>query len=304
MAGNAIEYAQVFQEELDYHMLAKATTGWMELNSELIKYNGGNEIKIASLALDGLANYNRRTGFPEGDINLSFETHKFTQDRARTFSLDSMDVDETNFVITAANVMSAFQSDYVVPEVDAYRYSRIAKLATDNGKASAGYTPASNTIWDKLMNDLATVQDIIGEDKELIITMSIKTGKILNSNDKISKQLDVIEFQKGEIMTQVQSIDGIPIIKAPSSRLYSEYDFKSGEAGEEEGGFETTATATPINWIISSRESVIAISKTEKIRIFEPNQNPKADAWKVDYRKYHDLWIPKNKMDGIFVNMA
>lgn len=123
--ANVLEYAQIFQEELDYQMAAKATSGWMELNSELVKYNGGNEVKIPSILMDGLADYRRKDGFPEGSINLAYETHKFIMDRARTFSLDRMDVDETNFVLAAAKVMSAFQSNYVIPEVDAWVNGKI-----------------------------------------------------------------------------------------------------------------------------------------------------------------------------------
>lgn len=301
--SNLIEYAKIFQEELDYQMIAKATSGWMELNSDLVKYSGGNEIKIASLVMDGLGNYSRTDGFPGGSINLSFETHKFTQDRARTFSIDRMDVDESNFVLSAANVMAAFQQDYVIPEVDSYRYSRIAQIALDNGRASTGYVPVASTMLDKLTADITTIQDAIGEDKELVIMISIKTSKILNNTDKIAKHLDVTNFTKGEVSTQVQSLDGIPIIKIPSARFYTEYTFKTGEAGQEAGGFEKTADAKPINWIIAARQAPIAVSKTEEIRIFEPRKNPKADAWKLDYRKYHDLWLPKNKLNGVFVNI-
>ncbi len=301
--GNVLEYAEIFQDELDYQMNVKATSGWMELNSELVQYNGGNEVKIASITMDGLANYSRKEGFPSGSINLAFETHKLTMDRARTFSIDAMDVNETNFLASAANILASFQSDCVIPEVDAYRYSKIAAIAIENGKASTGYTPTSSTIWEKLNEDIATVQDIIGEDKPLVITMSTKTSKVLNNNEKISKRLDVMDFSKGDIFTKVQSIDGIPIISVPSARLYSEYIFKTGEAGQEEGGFEKSNDAKAINWIITARNAPIAVSKTEKVRIFEPNQNIKADAFTINYRKYHDLWITSNKLQGIFVNL-
>lgn len=53
-------------------------------------------------------------------------------DRGRKFLLDKMDVDETNFVASASAVMSEFQRTKVIPEVDAYRYSRIYALAKDN----------------------------------------------------------------------------------------------------------------------------------------------------------------------------
>lgn len=300
---NTIELAQIYQEELDKAMIAKSTTGWMELNANLVKYNGGNEIKIASIVMNGLGNYDREKGFPKGGINLSFETHKLTQDRGRTFTIDSMDVDETNFVATAASIMGNFQNEYVTPEVDAYRYSKIAQIAINNSRIKCGYTPHPDTVLENLLTDITEIQENIGEDVPLVITMGMGTASTLNNNNKIFKSLDVTTFKKGDIETRVQSINEIPILKVPSARLKTDYKFYSGEDHEAQGGFEATAQAKNINWIITAKNAPIAISKTEKVRIIAPEDNPIADAWKLDFRKYHDLWITKNKLNSILVNI-
>lgn len=39
------------------------------------------------------------------------------------------------------------------------------------------------------------------------------------------------------------------------------------------------------------------------MRIFDPLTNQKANAWAMDYRRYHDLWILDNKLDSVFVNI-
>ena len=51
------------------------------------------------------------------------------------------------------------------------------------------------------------------------------------------------------------------------------------------------------------RNVPIAISKTDVTRVFDPMTNQKANAWKIDYRKYHDLWILDNAMSGLWVNV-
>lgn len=300
---NTIELAQIFQQELDKATTLKASTGWMETNSSLVQYNGGNEIKIASVIMQGLGDYNRESGFPKGGINLSYETHKMTQDRGRTFSLDRMDVDESNFVINASTLMGIFQNEHVVPEIDAYRYSKIAQIAIKNNKYSSGYVPDNKTIFNELLKDITTVQEEIGENTPLIITMSITTSNILNNNTQIAKIINVSNFIKGDININVQTINNIPIIKTSTSRLKTKYKFYSGDADETNGGFEIAPDAKNINWIITAQNTPIAISKTEKIRIIEPDSNPNADAWKLDYRKYHDLWITKNKLNSIWVNI-
>ena len=39
------------------------------------------------------------------------------------------------------------------------------------------------------------------------------------------------------------------------------------------------------------------------MRIFDPNTNQKADAWAMDYRRFHDLWILENKVNSIYVSI-
>lgn len=303
MALNTIELAAVFQSELDAKMVADSGTGWMELNDKLVKYNGGNEIRIADITMDGLGNYDREKGFPAGGVNMKFSTHTMTQDRGRTFTLDAMDVDESNFILMAGQVLKIFQNTKVIPEVDSYRYAKIAQLAAAADRSVYGYSPAAKDIYDALTADIAAVQDRIGADIPLVVTMSILTANLLFNNDKISKSVNVVNFEKGEITTQIKAINNVPILPVPSDRLKTAYRFFKGSDGEEKGGYEVAEGAQTINWIVSAKEAPIAVSKQDKMRIFEPDANINADAYKLDYRRYHDLWIPNNKLDGIRVNI-
>lgn len=93
--------------------------------------------KIPKMQMSGLGNYDRDGGFAKGAVTVTYETRRLTQDRGRTFQLDAMDVDEMNFAPTAGAVMREFQNTKVIPEIDAYRYSKIAELAQAAGKARA-----------------------------------------------------------------------------------------------------------------------------------------------------------------------
>jgi len=266
---NNIQLAAIYQRELDKAMVERLTSGWMDLNQELVQYRGGNEVKIASVAMSGLGDYNRDTGFPKGNISLSFETHKMTQDRGRSFNIDAMDLDESRFTATAATIMAMFQREKVIPEIDAYRYSKIASLAMQNNRASYGYTPEAKTIFEKLTDDIVTVQEKIGSGAQLVITIGITTANILNNSSSISRSLSVTDFEKGEVTTKVQSINGIPLITVPSDRLKTSYVFYSWEKEEDKDGFEAAEDALNINWLICARSSIIGVSKTEKVRITE-----------------------------------
>jgi hypothetical protein len=301
--ANSIAYAQIFQQALDTQLIAGATSGWMEANAGQVIYNGGNEIKLPKINMDGMANYDRNNGFTQGGVNLVYETMTLTQDRGRTFSLDTNDVDESNFVATASNVMSEFQKTLVIPEIDAYRYSKMATLAIAGSQASGGYTPATTDILSKLKTDISKVKDIVG-DVPLVITMSSLTKNILETSAEISKQLVVNDFTSGLYSTKVSVLDDCPIIAVPSARLKTAYVFNDGKTtGQTQGGFVADASAKNINWIISRQDAPVAISKTDTIRIFDPMTNQQANAYKLDYRKYHDIFIPDNKLKGVFVNV-
>ena len=156
MAINTIEAAKIFQTALDQQVLEGATSGWMEENAGQVKYSGGNEVKIPKISLSGLGDYDRDSGYTQGAVTFSYETKTMTMDRGRKFLLDKMDVDETDFVASATTVMGEFQRTQVIPEVDAYRYSRIYALAKD--KYGKTYTPAASTILSTLSEDITAGQ--------------------------------------------------------------------------------------------------------------------------------------------------
>lgn len=300
MAINTLEYAKIFQTELDKKIEEQLTSAWMDSNAGQVKYTGGDEVKIPKISLVGLGNYDRDAGFKQGSVTLSYETMKLTQDRGRTFQLDSQDVDETNFVASAGMVMGEFQRTQVVPEVDAYRYAKIyEKAKTDH---SSTYTATAKDIIDKLEADIATVQDKVGDNEPLVICMNRKVHALLNNAEGIQKYINVGDFNNGFVSTKVKIFNDVPVIDVPSARFKTAYTFNAGDTTDK-GGFEAASGALEMNWIIIARRAAIAVVKTDKIRIFAPDVNQKADAWKIDYRKYHDLWVKDNALDGIMVNV-
>ncbi len=302
---NTIETIQIFQQELDKAAVEQATSGWMELNDKLIKYTGGSEVKIPKLTMDGLADYSRETGFVDGAIDLSFQTKELTMDRGRMFTIDELDVDESNFLLTASTIMGEFQRTKVIPEIDAYRYSAIASFAMANGRASFGYTPTEDDILKRLYADIASVLDVVGDQTDLIITMSTKVANLLDMSSQITKNLSVVEFTQGGLTLKVNALNGQhPIIRVGSSRMKTAYVFQDGTTtGQKSGGFQSLADAKDINWIICPKNVPIAVSKTDKIRTFTPDEYQTKRAWAIDYRKFHDIWIPDNQLDSIFVNI-
>lgn len=301
MTINTIEYSKLMQKKLDQAVVIGATSGWMEANAGQVIYNGGDEVKIPTMTTAGLADYDRDNGFVQGGITLKYNTHKMTQDRGRTFQIDRMDLDESGFVATSANLIKVFQTEHVIPEIDAYRYSTIADIAVKVNQSESIALTADNALT-KIREHIRAVQDIVGDDVPLILTMSTKTRALIEDSPKIGKSINVADFKQGGMNFKVKSLDESVIRIAPSSRLKTKYEILDGTtSGQEAGGLKAAADAKDINWIITPQRVPIAISKTDKLRVFEPDTNQKADAWKIDYRKYHDLWIKESDKKIIFV---
>lgn len=306
MAINTLATATNFQKALDVLAVREAVTGWMEVNASQVKYTGGAEVKIPKMTVQGLGDYDRDNGYLMGSSALEYETKKMTQDRGRKFQLDSMDVDETNFVATASAVMGEFQRTKVIPEIDAYRLSKIATEAINAnvaGMVQYGYTPgaANTSALRKVKEGIAAIRDL-GYDGPLVVHAT--DSFILELELELANKISTVNFKKGGIITKVPAVDEVPIIPTPANRLVTAIKLNDGKtSGQEKGGFEKGATAKDINFEIMPLKTPVAISKQDKMRIFDPNTNQKADAWAMDYRRFHDLWILENKVNSIYVSI-
>ena len=81
----------------------------------------------------------------------------------------------------------------------------------------------------KLYYDLAAVREIVGDSTPLIITISMRVSAILAMSEKLSKRLDVTDFEQGAVTLKVRTLDGIPLIPVGADRLKTEYLFRDGK---------------------------------------------------------------------------
>ena len=294
--ANTIEYAKVFQQELDKQVIEGCTSGWMEENAAQVIYNGGNEIKMPKMSLQGLGSYSRSEGYTEGAVTYSFETFTLSQDRGRRFRIDALDVDESGFGLAAANVAAEFQRTRVIPEIDAYRYSKLAQAAA----ITLDYTPDRSTVISTLLEQLSQVRDVTGGEGEAVIIMSRPVYDKLLLSTELTAVVDTAQFAQGAVEFSLKTVNGVPVIPVPSARMKSAYNF----AADGEGGFSPADDARDINWLICPKSAPVAVSKTDNVKIITPEANQFADAWDIDYRKYHDLFIPENKREAVAVCMA
>lgn len=304
MAINTLATASIFQTTLDELAVQDATTGWMDANAGQVIYTGGAEVKVPKLSLQGLGDYSRDNGYNQGSITLAYETKTMTQDRGRVFQIDPMDVDENNFVTTAATIMGEFQRTQVVPEIDAYRISAIATAAINakkDGMLSYGYVPGTEgtSALRKLKEGISAVRQSYND----ALVIQATPDMIMELELELAGNLHAVTFAQGGIETQVPAIDGVPIISTPSNRMYSAIKINDGvTSGQEAGGYTKGTSAKSLNFFVCPVTTPIAVTKQDVMRIFDPQTNQKLNAWQMDYRRFHDLWVLDNKLDGVYVS--
>ena len=121
---------------------------------------------------------------------------------------------------------------------------------------------------------------------------------------ELAGKITVVTFSKGGINTQVPSVDEVPLISTPSNRMYTAIEIQDGKSvGQEAGGYKKGESAKNINFMVLPMTTPIAVTKQDVMRIFDPNVNQRLNAWQMDYRRFHDIWVLDNKLDSIYLNI-
>ena len=285
---------------LDEVYKASSKTSILDTANERVRFIGSDTVNLYTMSLDGLGNYSRNAGFVTGSVTGGWEPYKLTQDRGRSFMVDVMDNDET-MGMAFGTLAGEFIRTQVTPEIDAYRF---AKYAGTSGISSG--TPADITVGTTDVPSLIQeAETIMGDDEvpEEGRILFISETAYAGLKDKITRYV-----QNGErgIETAIDYYDGMRVIKVPKGRFNTGITLNDGlSAGENKGGFTVPAsTSYPINFMIIHPSAVVQIAKHVVPRIFSPQVNQSADAWKFDYRIYHDAFVENNKVAGIYLHRA
>lgn len=272
----------------------EAKSAILEAPPELVQETqDANTYKIAKMAMVGLGNYSKTTGFPAGDITLEWETHTFANDRGRRFSIDRMD-DVESFGLVAGRMVGDFVRNYVIPEVDAYRF---AKIATKAGQKATAGDLSSTTAKAALDTGITTLQESEVDDSRLIIFMTPTVAQMLSDNI-IRTTLN----GQNAVNNIIETYNSIPIVRVPQSRFYTGVTLDAGSATNKGGYTKTASTGTDINFIVMDRAASVNITKSTVAKLFSPDENQNKDAWQFDYRMYHDSFVFDNKVNGIYLH--
>lgn len=282
--ANTIEYQATMATALDKVLAAKSKTAKMENNATGVIYKGGNEFKMGKISFgtNEVSDYDRAKGYPAESVNLALETFKFKKDLGKKFTIDSMDVDESNYLMTMTTVMSEYVRTVEVPAIDKFRFSEIVKLAKQEDKGVKfgahveSYKVAANGALSQLRKSMSEVMTGTGlENEDLDIYMSRTYYNALIGDKDVQKVVNIAGSPLN-LNSTTKSVDGTSVTVVDDDIIGCLY-------------------------IVISTKAPIAIVKHRVSNVFTPEQNPDADAYVGNERCYHTLEIADNQFKGVAV---
>ncbi len=300
---NTLDFESKLTNELDKAIVQKSVTSFMADNSFRQKFVGARTVLIPDVDFSGLGDYDRDGGFATGSLTVNQESYQLSQDRARSFSIDREDMDETGIAGLAGQIMGEFVRTQVAPEIDAYALSKLATLAVTKQhtvELSGDETIDNNCL--KLINSaIEKVSGEVGYDEEIVVFVNPTVYSALCNTTELTRSLEMGDFKRGELSTKVHKINNAYIIPVSGSRMKTAFNFNDGKTdGETEGGFAPADNADEIGILAMPKKAGMLIKKTDKVRIFTPDRNQQMDAYKFDYRLYYDLLVKKSNENSVY----
>lgn len=292
--ANSIALAQKYLPLLDEVYKAASKSNVLEVRpGDGIKFTGANTIELYETSTQGLGDYDRQNGFLGGDVTGIWTPYTLTQDRGRSFTIDSQTNEET-LGLAFGKLAGEFLRTQVVPEVDAYSFSKIVGTADISHGTHDQLSDITHPA-DEIDAAIGQLNDDEVPDEGRVVFMSERFyEKFKKDTTRTINNFDTT------INKTIETYDGVRIIRVPQKRFLSAITLKTGKSGQEEGGYVGAATNYNLHFIMMDPAAVKRVTKHAVLRIFTPQENQQADGWKVDYRVYYDAFVQNAKLKGVY----
>lgn len=294
----ALQYADIFSNILiELYGQSQVSVDLYNSNSDIQIVNGKN-LKIPKLSVSGYKDHTRGSlGFNTGSYSNEYETKTLDHDRDIEFVIDPVDVDETNLVVTIANIQKRFETTQAIPEADCYTFSKLYSEAKRVGaKVKTTALTTANVLSD-FDDNLEAMTDAGVPLDRVILYCTPAYLKLLKNAEGIQRTLEV-SGAKG-IDRRVHSIDDIGMIKeVPSARFKSKYNFTSGCTAD--------VSAVQMDYMLIDPECQVSRNKYSFITVFEPGTDSRtADNYLYQNRKLSGTFaIDELMKEGCIIHAA
>ena len=203
-------------------------------------------------------------------INAGATLYNLEKDRSFTFIVDALDLNETAGVLGAAEALARQTREKIIPEVDTFV---INKMIAGAGTKPAAKALTEENIYEEIIAGNAVLDENMVPESDRVLLVTPQTLLLLKKCEHILLDSDIAESMI--LRGAVAQVDGLKIVKIPSSRVPSDFGFMIAHP---------SATAAP-----------------EKLRSFNVHVNPPGiNGSLIEGRINYGAFVLPNKTKGIY----
>lgn len=154
------------------------------------------------------------------DLDTTTQEMQLKKDRSFTFVIDTMDEQETALAVQAATALARQIREKVIPEIDQYTYN---KMVTSAGTVATPVTLTADNIYSEIIKANAVLDDNEVPEVDRAIIVTPETYLLMKQSKDIVLNTDIGEDMR--IRGVISNLDGLLVIKVPSSRLPENFGF-------------------------------------------------------------------------------
>lgn len=267
-----IDYAEKYAGAVDERFAAAAKSAPF-VNSNY-DFDGVRTVNVYGVSTSPMHDYQmsgaNRYGVP-AELDTSLQALTLGQDRSFTFTIDRRSEMDTMGALDAGKALSRQLNEVVIPEVDRYRF---AKMALNAGGRRTGEITKTDA-YEAVLAGTAELTDanVPAEGRVLGVSPAFYSKLKLDSSFVKASEL----AQNMLISGAIGMVDGMSVILLPTSYLMSGVEFMIAHS--------------------------IATTAAQKIAEYKIHDNvPGISGYLVEGRIYHDAFVLANKKNAIYVH--
>lgn len=285
----SINYVTKREKEFDQKLMQGALTNILE--TPRVNWLGAKSFEIPTVSVSGYKSHTRSKGYNAGTVSNDKKVYTLNFDRDIEFFVDIADVDETNQELSMANITGTFITEHATPELDAYRFSKLATTAITATQFKAEDDYSETNVYSRLKAAILPIRKYGAGN--IVIYVSSEIMDFLERSKDFTRS--IVTTSPQGIDTRVTSLDGVQLIEVwDDERFKTQFEFTDG--------FAKASGGKDINFLIVAKPAVIAKAKFNSIYLFAPGQHTEGDGYLYQNRMYHDLFVLENKKDGVYVS--
>lgn len=278
----AQNYASKFQKTIDEVFRIKSVTTEIVNNGIRLDYQGVNSVSIYGVATVSEVNYVRSGANRFGslaELDTTKETFVLTQDKAFTYTIDRGNLEDSMMVTEAGSTLKRQIEVVCVPNTDIYRLTTLDAYAVANSQTATntGTSATTANVFAKVLNMQQILDDLFVPQDGRVLFVIPATLNLIKQATGFIVASDIA--QKQLINGQVGEIDGVAVVKVPTSYVPSKCEL-----------------------LLVHKEVLIAPHKFDTYRILKEVQG--VDGWVVEGRRYYDAFVPTNRGKALVVSQS